>query len=225
MEEVRLTVRVQNNRLIETRRKLKLNQAELSTLSGVPHSTISGLECLRQSPLNTKGDWTDHAFSISSALHEEPEFLFPLDLYRIKNPVVTRQLHNQDFVALTSTNEQTLIGHSETQITDTDEIDKKKIIEEVISEIETMYYQKFLRHAGNQVFYKRVRPMLEMRFGLNGNDEHTLREVAKIMGLQVERVRQLEGKALRLMRHPKYAGRLREVYGECSRKVDRWGYY
>ena len=40
------------------------------------------------------------------------------------------------------------------------------------------------------------------RFGLNGSTEKTLREVACIFGVTHERIRQIEAKALRKLRHP-----------------------
>lgn len=49
---------------------------------------------------------------------------------------------------------------------------------------------------------------LSNRFGLNGK-EHTLKEVAEIEGITVERVRQIEVKALRKLRHPKRSDELK----------------
>jgi|AntDeeMinimDraft_5_1070356.scaffolds.fasta_scaffold14392_1 RNA polymerase nonessential primary-like sigma factor len=42
----------------------------------------------------------------------------------------------------------------------------------------------------------RTRSILEMRFGLNGYDEHTLEEISKEIGISRERVRQIAKKAL-----------------------------
>ena len=44
--------------------------------------------------------------------------------------------------------------------------------------------------------------VLEMRFGLNGQSPKTLEEVGKIFGVTRERIRQIEAKALRKLRHP-----------------------
>lgn len=44
--------------------------------------------------------------------------------------------------------------------------------------------------------------IIELRFGLNDNDNHTLEEVATVFGITRERIRQLESEALRRLRHP-----------------------
>lgn len=48
----------------------------------------------------------------------------------------------------------------------------------------------------------RERAVLILRFGLNGHEEHTLEDIGKRFGVQQERIRQIEAKALRKMRHP-----------------------
>ena len=44
--------------------------------------------------------------------------------------------------------------------------------------------------------------ILKLRFGIDTDHPHTLAEVGEIIGVTRERVRQLEVKALRKMRHP-----------------------
>ena len=48
---------------------------------------------------------------------------------------------------------------------------------------------------------KREKQIIDLRFGLRG-PEHTLDELAKKFDVSVERIRQIEQRALRLMRHP-----------------------
>jgi RNA polymerase primary sigma factor len=52
--------------------------------------------------------------------------------------------------------------------------------------------------------------VLRMRFGLNGDHAHTLKEVGEKIGVTRERVRQIEGKALRKLRHPRHSRLLRD---------------
>ena len=52
--------------------------------------------------------------------------------------------------------------------------------------------------------------VIQLRFGLNGGSGRTLEEIGKEFGLTRERIRQIEVKALRKLRHPSRARRLRE---------------
>ena len=57
---------------------------------------------------------------------------------------------------------------------------------------------------------EREREVLEMRFGLNDGRDHTLEEVGKTFGVTRERIRQIEAKALRKLRHPSRSKALRD---------------
>jgi RNA polymerase primary sigma factor len=52
--------------------------------------------------------------------------------------------------------------------------------------------------------------VLELRFGLKDGEAHTLEEVGQAFGVTRERVRQIESKALRKLRHPGYRRMLRD---------------
>jgi RNA polymerase primary sigma factor len=56
----------------------------------------------------------------------------------------------------------------------------------------------------------REREVLEMRFGLTDGKDHTLEEVGKSFGVTRERIRQIEAKALRKLRHPSRSKSLRD---------------
>lgn len=54
--------------------------------------------------------------------------------------------------------------------------------------------------------------VLELRFGLNGGERHTLEEVGKAFNVTRERARQIENKALRKLSHPSRANKLIDYY-------------
>jgi RNA polymerase primary sigma factor len=57
---------------------------------------------------------------------------------------------------------------------------------------------------------EREREVLEMRFGLLDGEDHTLEEVGRHFGVTRERIRQIEAKALRKLRHPTRSRALRD---------------
>ncbi len=66
-------------------------------------------------------------------------------------------------------------------------------------------YQNMLRERINQVLSTltpREARILRLRFGLDSDRPYTLEEVGRKFGLTRERIRQIEGKALRRLRHP-----------------------
>jgi RNA polymerase primary sigma factor len=74
-------------------------------------------------------------------------------------------------------------------------------------------YENMLRERVNQVLSTlspREARILRLRFGLENGHPYTLEEVGHKFGLTRERIRQIEGKALRRLRHPCRARLLRE---------------
>ena len=56
---------------------------------------------------------------------------------------------------------------------------------------------------------EREAKVLRMRFGIDMNTDHTLEEVGKQFDVTRERIRQIEAKALRKLRHPSRSEHLR----------------
>jgi RNA polymerase primary sigma factor len=58
--------------------------------------------------------------------------------------------------------------------------------------------------------------IIKMRFGFESGNEHTLEEVGQVFAVTRERIRQIEAKALRKLRHPSRSRKFRVfLEGSC----------
>lgn len=83
-----------------------------------------------------------------------------------------------------------------------------------------LVYENMLREKVNEVLSTlspREARILRLRFGLDNDRPYTLEEVGQKFGLTRERIRQIEGKALRRLRHPCRARMLREYIEPAGR--------
>jgi RNA polymerase primary sigma factor len=101
----------------------------------------------------------------------------------------------------------------ETPIGDDDDSHLGDFIEDtsLVSPIESATFEG-LRRATQDMLYgltPREAKVLRMRFGIDMNTDHTLEEVGKQFDVTRERIRQIEAKALRKLRHPSRSDPLR----------------
>ena len=81
----------------------------------------------------------------------------------------------------------------------------------VIHEVE----QKNLREKIDELLTglnEQEQKVLRMRFGLDDDDPKTLEEIGKVFGVTRERIRQIEAKAIRKLRHPSRLKQLKNFY-------------
>jgi RNA polymerase primary sigma factor len=64
----------------------------------------------------------------------------------------------------------------------------------------------------------REEKIVKMRFGLQDGSEHTLEEVGQYFAVTRERIRQIEAKALRKLRHPSRSYRLKTFLEEQNKE-------
>ncbi len=84
--------------------------------------------------------------------------------------------------------------------------------DKLVSPDEVASHELLKEHLGQVLasLTPREREVLTLRYGLDDGRQRTLEEVGKIFGVTRERIRQIEAKALRKLRHPTRARRLRD---------------
>ena len=83
--------------------------------------------------------------------------------------------------------------------------------------VEEIVVEEEMKQALNDVLETitpREEKVIRLRFGLDDGKERTLEQVGNVFGVTRERIRQIEAKALRKLRHPSRSKKLRSfLYG------------
>jgi RNA polymerase primary sigma factor len=87
-----------------------------------------------------------------------------------------------------------------------------QIEDKELTPTDIVYSQNEIKDVINKILStltKRERKVIQLRFGLIDNKEHTLEEISDKLNVTRERIRQIEAKALRKLRHPTRADKVR----------------
>lgn len=179
---VRLKLLTHNMRLIDARRNKGFSQYHLATIVGLPLHILAEIEQLRRSPTRDAMD------ELASALEVEANWLFPPEILDFK--VKTRET----YLSAEQLKKISWIKPLELPEPNFDEVALPEVIDGLLDTLK----------------HKWERRVLELRFGLGDNEPKSLEEVSKELGVTRERVRQIEAKALRELRHPSRSRRLKD---------------
>lgn len=184
IDAVRVHVRLSNNALAQRREDAGLTRAQLAEMAGCGESAVREYERIRRPPRDRFGNWKHQASAIAEALGVLPEDLWPPVVEAIRCPVATRTLSADQLELYAAQEAERLMLPS----TD-DVVDRNRLVEQVAGMVE--------------VLPAREKMVIKLRFGFDGETEHTLEEIGKKLRLQRERVRMIEAKAIRKMQHPR----------------------
>lgn len=176
--KIAAVTRFKNGALFVLLQKLGWTQSELARRCGIDCSRISDFCTLKRKPSE------DCANKIQAAFGEAGEYLdvleaWPEGFIPLKKALVVNQIKEVELDAL-----QYAEHIRELQEFSFDQIDNGILINELIP-----------------VLTDKEKFVIEHRFGINGNREHSLSECGKELHLERERVRQLENKAIRKLRN------------------------
>jgi RNA polymerase sigma factor (sigma-70 family) len=201
VKELELTLRVRNNRLKERREALGMNQPEFAAAAGVSLTAYRELECLRLTPrARIDGPWRKIALQLASFHCVEPEDLFPPAVLGVERPVAVRRVDAADIYPL-------LTAHQERLLEGPDGAHERAELREQVDRA----------LAGLR---PRDAEVLRLRFGLEDGEERTLEEIGAAFDLTRDRIRQLEARALRTLRHPRHAAPLRAFHSGSQEVAD-----
>jgi RNA polymerase sigma factor (sigma-70 family) len=173
--------------------------AEFSRDIGLTAQEISSFVALRKAPINQDGEFCPNAKKIMEALGAAPSDLWTTEQLNMKlKRNTTQDLFSAPTIqAILGGNVAQLEGSVYEESEKPEEVLNKK---ELKAELEKVLGTLTPREA----------KVLQLRFGLDGCEEHTLGEVGDMLNIGKERVRQIEAKALRNMRHPSRSTIFRE---------------
>jgi len=181
---VSLKMLTRNTKLVEARKTKGVTQDQMAKDIGMSPPKLSHIENLRFIPTDIDQE------KIATYLRQPGDYLFPLLLMKaIEEGVFERrdaQLAEPEIVSLIEAQQLQLTYDGETAL-----------IEGVS---QTMLAEK-LREVLDTLKPKE-RLVVEFRFGLKDGRSRTLQEVGDVLNLGRERIRQIEVKALRALRHP-----------------------
>ena len=187
---VNLRLLTNNARLVAGRKALGLTQTEFARLTGINVAKLSGIENLRILPSFDIKD------TMASALGFTTDYLFPESLLKAIDAGVFskrhRALEEVEIVALTEARLDQLAYTDDDMLESIDRSILKEQINEVLNRLTP-----------------REQRVIDIRFGLTDGDSHTLRETGVKFNVTQERIRQIEAKALRKLRHPEYSRKLK----------------
>lgn len=187
-KELEITIKVRNNRILAALSAINKTVRQAHEESGISLGTLYDMINLKYKPYR-KGEVKQVASRLAEYLGYSVEELFPSAALSIRQSSITKTFDVEDVPALGTGIAGTLASP--------DHVYDQRDMYEIL-------------HGAVETLTPKEAKILKMRFGLEEDEPMTLEEVGEVWGVNRERIRQIEGKALRKLRHPSRSSRLRE---------------
>lgn len=183
--EYRVRIKVRNNLLLHAIEACGYKPGnKLAEKVKISYVFLNDLIHLRLSPLDRRGELRPSVVRLCSLLR-----ISPFDVFSVEQ--------------LTALPQST--AELEMSSIDVSSILSAPLLISSLPTPEELYSQKEIARRVKEVLdtlTPREQKMLTLRFGLDGADSHTYDEMSKIYDVGIERIRQIEAKALRKLAHP-----------------------
>lgn len=193
--DYRLEMKIRNNRILElieeTGAKTIGEFCRINEVVAKDNGHIGDLVNMKVSPLNREGDFTPVVKRLCDALVCSPEDLFTHD------QMMAELETNKRTLKVNEAQVKFMLSHEPEQVLLEDMVAKDQLDTALAAMVEELT--------------PREAKVIKMRFGLEGTEPMTLNEVAKKFDVCGQRIRQIEMKALRKMRHPKRHKEVRDL--------------
>jgi len=188
----RVKITVRNNLLLTAMEQAGYRYvAEFAREIGYQSSRVGDLIGLREAPIKKDGAFSDMAKKIMEVLGAAPSDLWTTEQLNMRlEKNVWEDKYTTDTV-------KAILGGNIAQL--------EGAVYESAEKPEDQLNKKDLRAMllqGLESLTPREKQVVLLRFGLDESREHTLEEVAQVMDITRERVRQIEAKAFRKLRDP-----------------------
>lgn len=201
MKEYRVKVTVRNNLLLTAIEEAGYkSQADFAKACELNNTAVNALVAMRMAPIGDRGDFIDAAKKIMEVLGACPTDLWTEEQLNLslKRNTSERSYGKEELnLFMVKAADNLLIDFNIGK-----DIDEKETHDRV------EYYLDSLTPRESKI--------LRLRFGIDTDKEHTLEEVADMFDVTKERIRQIEMKGLRKMRHPSRSDELAGLLCEAS---------
>lgn len=167
-------------------------------LNGLNYGMVGSLLNLKMSPMCRRyGKLSPRPIcqALCDLLMQPFDYLFPTELYSMEWTTTSVAINMAPSMVNLKSLRPTDSRHLLVEANQEEEFSREQLAEQITSVLGTLT--------------PREEKVIALRYGLNGEFEHSLEDVAQQFGVTVERIRQIEAKAFRKLRHPDRSRRLR----------------
>jgi RNA polymerase sigma factor (sigma-70 family) len=207
VNEYRIKVTVRNNLLLTAIENAGYaNVASFCRVSDIRQQSLGRLIAMKEPPLLNTGEFSSLAKKVMEELCALPTELWTSEQLTMKltTNVARRDMDMGGMRAALGMTAENALEMLEVDDSLFDEERKSKVMEVV------------------DTLTPRERKVLVLRFGLDGCKEHTLEEIGPMFDVGKERIRQIEAKALRKLKHPSRLDIFRDLLTPKSSAEKAW---